>query len=242
VKGHYWVFTDAPTAAAAAATHIAERLDEAVRDRGHATLAVSGGNSPKALFRELIKTGVDWKQVLLFWVDERAVPPGHEQSNYSMAVEHLVKPAGIPDGNVFRMEGELPPADAASRYEQVLRERFPGAHIPVFDVIHLGMGPDGHTASLFPGDPLIQERHKLVGSTHVAKLNSDRITLLPPVLHLARCVILFAPGADKAPVLKQVFEGSRDPLALPVQLLDVRTAETTWFLDEDAATLLTPQE
>jgi 6-phosphogluconolactonase len=241
VKGHYWVYTDAATAAAAAATHIAERLDEAVRDRGNASLAISGGNSPKSLFRELVKTGVDWTHVRLFWVDERAVPPGHEQSNYSMALEFLIKPAGIPEANVVRMEGELAPAEAATRYELALRERFPGAAIPVFDVIHLGMGPDGHTASLFPGEPLIQERHKLVAAVHVEKLQSDRITLLPPVLHLARCVIVFAPGGDKATVLKQVFEGPRDPRMLPVQLLDVRTAETTWFLDEDAAAELSPQ-
>ncbi|MEP7366566.1 MAG: 6-phosphogluconolactonase [Acidobacteriota bacterium] len=241
MKGHYWVYIDAATAAAAAATHIAERLDEAVRDRGHASLAISGGNSPKALFRELVKTGVDWTHVRLFWVDERAVPPGHEQSNYSMALDHLITPAGIPGANVVRMEGELAPADAAGRYERALRERFPGAAVPVFDVIHLGMGPDGHTASLFPGEPLIQERHHLVAAVHVEKLKSDRITLLPPLLHLARCAIVFAPGADKAPVLKQVFEGPRDPSKLPVQLLDVRTAETTWFLDEDAAAQLSPQ-
>jgi len=242
VKGHYWVYIDAATAAAAAATHIAERLDEAVRDRGHASFAISGGNSPKQLFRELIKTGVDWTHVRLFWVDERAVPPGHEQSNYSMALEHLVAPAGIPEANVTRMEGELAPAEAASRYERALRATFPGAAIPVFDVIHLGMGPDGHTASLFPGEPLIQERQKLVAAVHVEKLNADRITLLPVVLQLARCVIVFAPGGDKAPVLKQVFEGPRDPLKLPVQLLDVRTAETTWFLDEDAAEHMSPQQ
>ena len=242
MKGHYWVYSDAATAAAAAATHIAERLDEAVRDRGRATLAISGGNSPKQMFRELVKTGVDWKQVILFWVDERAVPPGHEQSNYSMALEHLVKPAGIPEANVVRIEGELAPAEAASRYERALRERFPGAAIPVFDVVHLGMGADGHTASLFPGEHLIQERHKLAAAVHVDKLKADRITLLPPVLHLARCVIVFAPGGDKAPVLKQVFEGPRDPSKLPVQLLDVRTAETTWFLDEDAAAELAPQD
>jgi len=242
LKGHYWVYIDAATAAAAAATHIAERLDEAVRDRGQATFAISGGKSPKALFRELVKTGVDWTHVRLFWVDERAVPPGHEESNYSMAVEHLITPAGIPAANVVRMEGEIAAPDAANRYARALRENFPGTAVPVFDVIHLGMGADGHTASLFPGEPMIQERHHLVAAVHVDKLNADRITLLPPVLHLARCVILFAPGADKAAVLKQVFEGPRDPSQLPVQLLDVRTAETTWFLDEDAAAQLSPQD
>ena len=242
MKGHYWVYTDAATAAAAAATHIAERLDEAIRERGRATFVISGGNSPKPMFRELIKTGVDWKQVHLFFADERHVPSDSPDSNYAMALEHLIRPAGMTEANVTRIETERPPAEAAAQYNRVLRDSFPGAAIPVFDVVHLGMGPDAHTASLFPGQPLINDRKQLVAAVHVEKLNAHRITLLPIVLHLARCLIVFCPGADKAPALKQVFEGPRDPLQFPAQILDIRTAETTWFLDEDAAAQLTPQD
>jgi len=241
VKGHYWVYIDAATAAAAAATHIAERLDEAVRDRGRATLAVSGGNSPKPLFRELVKTGVDWNAIHLFWADERAVGPEDEASNYAMALEYLIRPAGIPAANLVRVEGERGAPEAAALYEKALRTAFPGAAVPVFDVIHLGMGPDAHTASLFPGDPLVREHHRLAAAVRAPKPPPDRVTLLPPVLHKARCVTVFAPGADKAGALKQVFEGARNPSQYPAQILDARTAETVWFLDEDAAAELRPQ-
>ena len=151
MKGHYWVYIDAATAAAAAATHIAERLDEAVRD-GDATSPLAEEIVRNCCSANLIKTGVDWTHVRLFWVDERAVPPGHEQSNHSMALEHLITPAGIPESNVVRMEGELAlrggrslrtyPSRAFSWCCRSRLRRDPSR-----------MGPDGHTASLFPGEP-----------------------------------------------------------------------------------------
>jgi 6-phosphogluconolactonase len=201
VKGHYWVYVDAATAAAAAATHIAERLDEAVRDRGRATFAISGGNSPKPLFRELVKTGVDWKQVRLFWADERAVPPGDPQSNYAMALEHLIEPAGIPDANVVRSEAEHGAAEAAATASRCANT-FP-ARPYRFDVI-LAWARRLHSQPL-PGEPLILERHGLTAAVHAGKPHTDRITLLPRVLHLARCVIVSRPRRE-GPVLKKVFE------------------------------------
>ena len=149
MKGHYWVYIDAATAAAAAATHIAERLDEAVRDRGRDSPLAEEivRNCCSASLSRPASTG----RTCAFWVDERAVPPGHEQSNHSMALEHLITPAGIPESNVVRMEGEL--ALRGGRSLRTYRERFPGAAVPVFDVIHLEWGPMATRPVCFPANP-----------------------------------------------------------------------------------------
>jgi 6-phosphogluconolactonase len=200
----------------------AERLVELLSGRDTVSFAISGGSSPKALFKELAGSKVDWSRVQLYWVDERCVPADHEQSNYRMAREHLIVPAGIPEENVHRVETEYQPSEAAAHY---------AADIPeAFDVIHLGMGPDAHTASLFPGDQLIEDRRKRVAATYVHKFEQWRVTLCPRVLLEARHVVMYAPGADKAEALRQVREGPMQPLLYPAQLLRLRE-EVAWFAE-----------
>jgi len=229
VSLHRWAYDDAASATAGCATFIAEKLDEAIRLRGRANFAISGGSSPKPLFRELAKTGMDWEKIHLFWVDERCVPPGHPDSNYTMAEEFLIRPAKAPPSNVFRVLAELEPRDAAAHYVDVLQEELGDS--PEFDVIHHGMGQDAHTASLFPGEPLIRDRTQLAAAVYVTKLKSWRVTLCPKVLLAARFTVIFAPGQDKIPVLNQVLEGARDPMKLPIQLLLEKRGETYWFME-----------
>src|ERR1019366_8438950 len=139
------------------ARHIFGLLEAALATRGRASLAVSGGSTPKLMFQKMAATPFAWDRVHLFFVDERCVPPADSASNYKLANENLIAPAKIPAANVHRIEGEMAPADAAERYASEIRQFFgvSDGRMPQFDIVHRGMGPDAHTASLFPGDPLI---------------------------------------------------------------------------------------
>jgi 6-phosphogluconolactonase len=222
------VAPDAEAAAREAARHL---LALAPR-----TLAVSGGGAPKMLFDELARSGRDWSGVHLFWVDERAVPPDDPGSNYRLAEEHLIGPAGIPRANVHRIQGELPPERAAARYADELREFFGGE--PRFDAVQLGMGTDGHTASLFPGSPLIADRDRVAAAVYAPKKPNWRVTLLPRSLLTASHTIFLLAGGDKAPALRSVFRDEYDPARLPAQLIAREGRDVAWFLDEAAAGLL----
>jgi 6-phosphogluconolactonase len=207
---------------------------------GDVTFAISGGSTPKPMFAEFVKARFDWSRVQLFWVDERAVPPEHADSNYRMADEHLIGPARIPHRNVHRIHSELPAPRAARHYEQEIREVFrlePG-EIPHFDVIHLGVGADAHTASLFPGEPLIEDREKIVAAVNVKKLSAMRITLLPGVLLSARHTAVLVSGQDKAEPMREILQGRYDPANFPAQIVAHHSRRATWFLDQDAASLL----
>ena len=223
--------------AAGAASLCAVRMIELLRAEGRATLAVSGGSTPKLLFDELAKSSLDWDKVHLFWVDERVVPPADEQSNYKLALDHLIQPANIPKRNVHRVHGEIDADQAAKRYRDELEEFFGLQHgeIPAFDVIHCGMGDEGHTASLFPGDAHIDDRTGLTAAVFAPKLPHWRVTLLPGVLLAAKNTLMLVAGADKNPVLKQVAGGEYDPWTYPVQLLAKDGLNVEWFLDEAAA-------
>jgi len=196
----------------------------------NATLALSGGTTPKPMFEYMARAAFDWSHVHIFWVDERAVPPDHEQSNYRLIEEHLIRPARIPPRNVHRIYGELEPEQAARRYESDLRDHFDGG-LPRFDVIHLGMGADGHTASLFPGEPLVDDREGLVAAVYVPKIPQWRITLLPGVLLAAHHIAVLAAGGDKKSALQHVFEGPYAPSQYPAQIIAHHARQATWFLD-----------
>jgi 6-phosphogluconolactonase len=193
------------------------------------------------LFGELAKSRFDWSRVHLFWVDERGVPPGDPQSNYKLAKEHLIDPAGFPASNVHRIQAELEPETAARLYAEDIGKFFglrsPGA-FPRFDIIHRGMGPDAHTASLFPGDSLIDNHKDLVGASYVEKFKQWRITLLPGVLEAARNTIMLVAGEDKAEPLRTVLHEPYDPKKYPVQIGTHDGANVLWFLDKAAARLL----
>jgi 6-phosphogluconolactonase len=227
-------------AAEACAAHIVSLLEMGLAGEGRVTFAVSGGSTPKPMFAGLVRAGFDWSRVDLFWVDERAVPPEHADSNYRMADEHLIRPARIPHRNVHRIQGELQPAQAARHYEHEIREvfRLESGEMPHFDVIHLGVGADGHTASLFPGEPLIADREKIVAAVQVPKLSARRITLLPGVLLSARHAAVLVSGDDKAEAMHAIFHGPYEPLKYPAQIVAHHSRRATWFLDDASARLL----
>lgn len=208
---------------------------EAIDARGQATVAVSGGTTPKLLFQHFAASGFDWSRVHLFWVDERAVPPGDPQSNYTLAHENWLNAVDFPAANIHRIEAELPVAEAASRYASAIRNHF-GSPSPVFDVIQQGMGADAHTASLFPGEPLILDTTGIAAAVYVEKLSAARITLLPAVLKAARNTMMLVTGTDKADGLRRALHGPEALLEAPIQLTRSHTGNVTWFLDEAAAT------
>jgi 6-phosphogluconolactonase len=190
-----------------------QKAKAAVQNRGRFTVALSGGSTPKGLFQVLSTKDHDllpWDRMFFFWGDERHVPPDHTDSNYGMAYETLLSKVPIPTANISRVPAEDSDAEqAAARYEKTLRDFFelaPG-ELPKFDLILLGMGPDGHTASLFPQSKGLQERKRLVIANWVEKFSTFRITFTAPVLNAGRIVEFLVAGADKAPALREVLEG-----------------------------------
>ena len=231
---------DANAAAEACAHSIVNVLEEVLAGQESATLAISGGSPPKLLFDRLSRTRLRWDLVHLFWVDERCVPPTDEQSNFGMASEHLLRPARIPQRNTHRICGELSPPAAAARYETEIRDFFglEEGQCPRFDVVHLGMGPDAHTASLFPGEPLIEDRDGIAAAVHVEKLRQWRVTLLPGVLLAAKHTVFLVAGADKAEAVRAVFHAEYDAKRYPAQITSHQGRGVTWFLDQAAALLM----
>jgi 6-phosphogluconolactonase len=227
-------FPDAQAAAEACASHILQLLQSAISGNGHATLAISGGSTPKLMFAAMANARFDWKLVHLFWVDERAVPPDDEQSNYRLAEEHLIRPCKI--RNIHRIPGELTPDQAAKRYTDDIREHFQvsDGELPHFDAVHLGIGADAHTASLFPGEPLIANREGIAAAVYVAKIPQWRITLLPGVLLAARNLAVLAAGEDKKQALNAILNGPEAPKDYPGQIIARHARRPVFFVDQPA--------
>ncbi len=226
-------YPDPVAAAQACGENILDLL--AAASRRPALLAISGGTSPRPMFELFAKSGFAWEHVQIFWVDERCVPPTDSQSNFRMANETWLAPAKVPAGNIHRVPTELEPHEAARRYAEDL-----GLYLSFdmpFDVIHRGMGPDGHTASLFPGEPLIADHEGIAAAVWVEKMHQWRVTLLPGVLEAARNTVVLATGADKAEALAAVLRGPYDPMKWPAQI-GARNGNVTWYLDGPASGLL----
>ena len=231
----------------AAAEEFVRAARAAIGAQGRFTVALSGGSTPKALYSLLAANYADfaWNRIFLFFGDERHVSPTDAESNYRMVNEALLTKIAIPAENVFRVPAENPDAAAAAAdYETQLRKFFglrsgnqPG-EFPRFDLILLGIGPDGHTASLFPDSLALDEQSRLVVANWVAKFNTHRITFTFPVLNRAAEVMFMASGADKADMLRQVLEGKNTP-PLPSQRVQPSDGELLWMLDEAAAAKLT---
>ncbi len=242
----YYVEPDGAALAGRAAQYLTEMVGEAVAAQGRARIAISGGSTPKAAFHLLADPAQPWRgrmpwdQLDLYWVDERTVPPDDPESNYRMTREALLDHVPLRPAQVHRMEGELEPEVAASRYESELRNslRLEGAESPRFDLVALGMGDDGHTASLFPHTAAIHEMNRLVTANHVPQKDTWRITLTWPVINHASSVFFLIGGADKAERVREVFMGPRDPERLPSQLIWPSSGILTLFLDKAAAALL----
>lgn len=211
---------------------------ESVEVSGRLTVAFSGGSTPKHLYSLLAspdyKNRIPWNNVELFWGDERCVPPDHPESNFRMTQEALLSNIEIPAANIHRMRGERQPQAAAAEYEKELQKLFglDSGGLPRFDLILLGIGEDGHTASLFPRSDALNETKHLVIAPFVEKLNSYRLTLTLPVLNNAAEVWFLVTGASKAAALKEIFSGSSDVPAAKVQPVN---GKLTWFITRDAA-------
>lgn len=240
------VVADTPALARAAAGVWLERSERSVAERGRFTVVLSGGSTPKALYSILVSDAafrerIPWKKTFFFFGDDRHVSPDHPDSNYKTANDGLFAPLGIDPAHVFRIKTEYADPDRAAReYEDDLRSFFKSqaGEIPRFDCSLLGMGPDGHCASLFPGTRALGETSRLVTSNWVGKLFTQRITMTYPVLNNAAYVLFLVAGKDKAQPLKAVLEGPREPEQLPSQLIDPATGCLLWLVDESAAALL----
>jgi 6-phosphogluconolactonase len=231
---------DVQWAASACAQHILSLLEKALSARNFATLAVSGGTTPRLLFDELAAAQFEWNRVHLFWVDERSVPPTDDASNYKLVNDHLIRPANIPLQHLHRIMGELAPQAAAAAYVADIRSFFglaPG-ELPQFDIVHRGMGPDAHSASLFPGDPLIDDLDGIAAATFAPQFNQWRVTLLPGALLAAKHTVFLVAGKDKAEAVRAVFKEPYGPKKYPAQIASHPGHGVTWFLDDKAAALL----
>jgi 6-phosphogluconolactonase len=224
--------------AQAAARDFVAQAEIAIEERGRFAVALAGGSTPKATYEVLASdhaADLDWGAVHAFFGDERTVPPDHEDSNYRMAREALLD--HVPVGSVHRMRGELPPEEAASTYEEELREFF-GETPPRFDLILCGIGEDGHTLSLFPETAALDVSDRLVVANPVLKLETTRLTITIPVANAARAVTFLVAGEGKAETLKEILEGDADPRAYPAKYVRPEAGDLAWMADRAAAGLL----
>ncbi len=235
------VYPDARAASAALAESFAERAIAAVDARGRFSVALTGGSGPGQAYRMLgeepLRSRIPWEGVHLFWGDERCVPPGHARSNFRMAHRAFIARVPIPPRNVHRMRGELSAADGAQAYAEELAAFF-GPGVPRFDLIHVGVGPDGHVASLFPFTDALRERDRIVTTNPHLPLGEPRITLTLPVLNAAARIELPVMGKDKAAIAWAVLRGPIDPFRFPAQFLRPAEGEMVWVMDAAAAARL----
>lgn len=240
------IYPDIDTLSQDAAQHIVGIASESIAERGLFTIALSGGNTPRKTYSllgsEPYSSQIDWELVHIFWSDERCVPPDSPDSNYRMAHEELLSKISIPALQVHRMPADLPDRDAAAQeYTDEMRRIF-GKDVPDFDLIQLGMGPEGHTASLFPHQASLHETRRLVMPVSVPKPPPDRLTFTPPLLNAARNVLFLVTGEDKADALKEVLEGKYQPDEYPAQIVSPPNGEVEWVVDRDAAKELRANE
>ncbi|MGA2807972.1 MAG: 6-phosphogluconolactonase [Terracidiphilus sp.] len=242
----YYVEPDATALANRAAQYFVEMAGEAVAGRGRARIAISGGSTPKAAFQALgdpdlpWRSRMPWDRLELYWVDERSVPPSDPESNFRMTREALLDHVPLKPNQIHRIEGELDPQKAASRYESELRNSFrlEGAESPRFDLVSLGLGDDGHTASIFPHTEAIHEMSRLATANRVPQMDTWRITLTWPVINRASSVFFLISGQEKASILNEVLTGPSDVERLPSQLIWPSSGILTLILDKAAAALL----
>lgn len=228
---------DPREAAREATTRMTRAIRDAIEERGSATIALSGGSSPIEAYRQLAKQTIDWKKVDVYWVDERAVPPDHERSNYFAAKEALLDRISIPPGNVHRMRGEDPDlAQAASDYETELRDtvRAKIGGIPAIDLLVLGIGDDGHTASLFPGEETVDLTDRLVAAVPARDGREPRLTLTVPVLETARSSVIIVLGSSKHAALERIWAVNGSLKQTPGRVVRGFRGSITWVIDRGA--------
>jgi 6-phosphogluconolactonase len=225
----------------AAALEFVKLANDAVSVKGSFTVALSGGSTPKgmnSLLASEFANVVPWKKVFFFWSDERHVPPDHPDSNYRMAYETLLSRVPVDPAKIFRVHSENPDANAAAiEYEQTITAAFgtQDREIPRFDLIFLGLGPDGHTASLFPRTVALREHSRLVAANPVEKFHTDRITFTLPLINSAANVMFLVSGKDKTPAVQSVFDPDSSGQDFPAKLVNPPHGRLVWMLTEDAA-------
>ena len=220
---------------------IVETAEESVKTNGRFILSLSGGNTPKSLYTLLsvypYRDLIPWNKTFVFWVDERCVPMNYESNNAHMASEYLFKKIEIPAANIFPVKVNLTPSGAAENYEQMLKDFF-GKNQPVFDIILLGLGENGHTASLFPNTSVLFEKSHWVKEVFVEELQMYRITMTVPIINKARNIFILITGKEKSGILRTVFTVPDKPQKYPVQLIKPENGEIIWFADNKAASKL----
>ncbi len=239
------VFNDAAEMAEAGAELFVRLAAEAQAAGRTFSVALSGGSTPRTLFSllasEAWRSRVNWANIAIFWSDERAVPPDDLQSNYRMAKEALLDHVAVPPERVHRMPAERTPlVTVADAYAAEIRHTLGvgRARTPRLELVMLGMGPDGHTASLFPETTALEDRHRLVAANHVPKLGADRLTFTPKLINAAAHVLFLIAGEDKAAALREVLEGDRRPSLYPAQLVGPENGTLHWYADKAAAARL----
>src|ERR1041385_2920119 len=232
------IFANSQELARGAAEYFIARSDEAVALKGFFTVALSGGSTPQALYQlladadEPFHAQVPWSRTHFFWSDERHVPPDHPDSNYRMAHKAMLSRVPVPESNIHRIHSENPDANAAANeYEQTLLQ-LTKQTLPQLDLILLGLGPDGHTASIFPGSEVLHETKRLVAAPWVEKFNTYRITMTLPLLNNSASVLFLVSGAEKAEMVKKVIEGLKQ---YPAQAVQPTHGQLLWMRDKDAA-------
>ena len=220
--------------------YIVNIILECINSYGRCTIALSGGSTPKSIYKLLgsveYLSRIPWENIYLFWGDERCVPPFDPDNNFKMVDETLTSKVPIPSQNIFRIHSEETPLEAANDYENTLRSFFSNNTFPSFDIMLLGLGEEGHTASLFPGSTAMDENQRWVVSTYVEKLKAYRITLTFPVINSAKHIIFLVAGSNKAEILKNIF--ADDQNNIPAKKVRPNNGKLTWLLDKDAASLL----
>lgn len=227
----------------AAADEFIKSAAEAISQKGSFSVALSGGSTPQPLYEYLAQDprcdDVEWNKVHFFWGDERQVPPDHPDSNYFQAFQTLLKNRQISEDNIHRIQAELEPTIAADFYQQAILDWF-NEELPHFDLILLGLGSDGHTASLFPGtDPVIHlESYQLVASNYLPQKDTWRITMMPKLINAAKQIIVLVSGQSKADSLYKVIKGPYLPELFPAQLIQPTNGNLVWMVDQDAGSFL----
>lgn len=249
MKRQIRILDDAKALARALAQTIRDELTEAVRTRGQAFVALAGGSTPREAYALLandsrMRAPIPWTRVHFFWSDERAVSPEDSESNYKMAMDALLSKMPVNNMRVYRMEGEDPDLEAAAkRYEIKMRGAFAinTRSFPRFDLVLLGVGEDGHTASLFPGTAALEENTRWCVANHVEAINRSRLTLTLPVINHANCVVICVQGASKTEIVRQVMVATDTP-KYPVQLVQPKRGHLMWLLDNAAASKIAVQQ
>ncbi len=229
------------TLVAATTERIADCIEHAIQQNGLCNMALSGGKTPGGIFSLLAsdpyRDRLDWSRLHLFWGDERMVLPEHQDSNFRLVQETLLEHIKIPHENVHRMRGEIAPEEAAAEYAEMLHDHFKES-TPCFDLMLLGLGEDGHTASLFPGTDAVGECEKHVVAVFVPKLDAWRVTLTLPVLNAARNILFLVSGKSKSEMVQRVMSNKQPDKEIPATMVNPQNGETHWMLDSDAMVLI----